>query len=284
MNSFSSRARAIRFIQEIAQSPEAFDTLENSLRTLPKEELDFELLSCGIIPEMYAHDSSEEKLWAKYCDVLLAQALSYLNINAVVIRARGNSADVFGQTDEYTLVGDAKAFRLSRTAKNQKDFKVGALDDWRRQDTFACLVAPLYQYPTSRSQIYQQAEKRNVTLLSYVHLRFLLDYFSDSSLKRLWEAPQSVTPSQAADTYWKTIETAILEVTGKSLNDLKAYRQLEIEQTQEIGQEGIAYWRAVIKDYRSLSKEEAIEGLIKSQKIEEKIRTIARMITKDVPG
>ena len=33
----------------------------------------------------------------------------------------------------YSLVADAKAFRLSRTAKNQKDFKVQAMDGlaWR---------------------------------------------------------------------------------------------------------------------------------------------------------
>jgi hypothetical protein len=37
---------------------------------------------------------------------------------------RADSADVEGATKDYTIVGDAKAFRLSRTAKNQKDFKV----------------------------------------------------------------------------------------------------------------------------------------------------------------
>ena len=31
----------------------------------------------------------------------------------------------------YTLIADAKSFGLSRTAKNQKDFKVTALSNWR---------------------------------------------------------------------------------------------------------------------------------------------------------
>jgi type II restriction enzyme len=67
-------------------------------------------------------------LWAKYCDILLSKTWNYLGIQSQVIRARGNAADVMGTTPEYTIVGDAKAFRLSRTAKNQKDFKVSALD------------------------------------------------------------------------------------------------------------------------------------------------------------
>jgi type II restriction enzyme len=283
MNNFVSRAKAIQFIQEIAKSPMAFDTLEISLRSLPSEELASELLNCGIIPEMYGHDSSEEKLWAKYCDVLLAQAFNSLNISAEVLRARGNSADVYGRTQEYTIVGDAKAFRLSRTAKNQKDFKVNALDDWRKTNTFACLVAPLYQFPTMRSQIYLQAEAKNVTLLSYVHLRFLLDYAGTTSLKPLWETPKSLPPSQSSIVYWDAIDSQIIELTGQNLGLLKDYKQIEIEHTKQLGQEGITYWEAIIEDYKSFTKEEAINALIKSQKIDEKIRTIKRMISKDMP-
>ncbi len=187
---------------------------------------------------------------------------------------------MFGRTDEYTIVGDAKAFRLSRTAKNQKDFKVGALDDWRKTDTFACLIAPLYQFPTSKSQIYQQAERRNVTLLSYVHLRFLLDFGSGASLKGLWEAPGGVTPSEEARVYWERIETVILDLTGQSQSELTAYKQFEVTQTREIGEEGITYWQSMINNYRAMSRKEAIEALIKSHKIEEKIRAIQRMINK----
>ena len=67
-----------------------------------------------------------------------------------------------------------KAFRLSRTAKNQKDFKVEALSKWRKDKDFACFICPLYQYPKNTSQIYRQAIERNVTLLSYIHLVYML--------------------------------------------------------------------------------------------------------------
>jgi hypothetical protein len=134
---------------------------------------------------MFSQNGSEEKIWAKFSDIILARALSFLGITTVVLGARGNSADVFGTAKDYTIVGDAKTFRLSRTAKNQKDFKISALDTWRKKNNYALLVAPLMQYPTNKSQIYEQAIKRNVTLLSYTHLHFLLDFYNGKSLLEL---------------------------------------------------------------------------------------------------
>ena len=151
------RKNVIHLILKIADVKNAFDILEKKFAEITKSELSSSLLECGIIPESLAHDSSEEKLWAKYCDILLdillAQTWTYLSIPSEVLRARGDSADVFGKTLAYSIVGDAKAFRLSRTAKNQKDFKVRALDDWRKSNTYACLVSPLYQYPKRFSQM-----------------------------------------------------------------------------------------------------------------------------------
>lgn len=82
---------------------------------------------------------------------------------------RGDAADVFAESSiyGYTLVADAKAFRMSRTAKNQKDFKVNALSGWRNDSDFAVLCAPIFQYPKKKSQIYHQALTNNVCLLGW---------------------------------------------------------------------------------------------------------------------
>jgi hypothetical protein len=125
------RQTIISKIFEIAKTKDAFDQLEKYLFSIDKYELSENLIQCGTLPEMFEHDSSEEKLWAKFSDILLAKALNNLGIKAEVLGARGNSADVFGKADNYSIVGDAKTFRLSRTAKNQKDFKVNALDSWK---------------------------------------------------------------------------------------------------------------------------------------------------------
>jgi type II restriction enzyme len=278
------RQTIIDLIFEIARQQAAFDILEEKLRPLTEEELSENIVECGILPEVFRHDSSEEKLWAKYSDILLSHSLKRLGIPAEVLRARGNSADVFGRAETYTIVGDAKTFRLSRTAKNQKDFKVKALDDWRRTDTYALLASPLSQYPNRRSQIYAQAIERNVTLVSYVHLKFLLDFYAGHSLVELWETGNRLkltlpeADRQSSQIYWAEIDRAICSILGVGVDRLKDYKNLEIAKTKEIGNEGIAYWRGKISAYQSLPKEEAIRMLIKAEKIEEKIRTIERAV------
>jgi ribosomal protein L25 (general stress protein Ctc) len=49
-----------------------------------------------------------------------------------------------------------------------------------------------------------------------------------------------------------------------------------------IGIEGIEYWKNKIKYFHSLSKEDAIRLLIKSEKIEVKIKTIQRAIQQSI--
>jgi HindIII restriction endonuclease len=276
------RMQIIQLIQSVAKAPDAFDRLETALSDLSRAQLSESLIVCGIIPERFAHDSSEEKLWAKYCDILLAKSLSFMGIPAQVLRTRGNSADVFGQAEDYTIVGDAKAFRLSRTAKNQKDFKVASLDAWRRSDTFACLVSPLYQYPVKSSQIYEQAERRNVVLLSYLHLRFMLDHQPRTSLLNLWQFPRTIVPSQNSQVYWKTLDEILLDLTGSKLDDLTAYKQAEIDYTRQMGAEEVDYWESVISSYQQLTKAEAVQQLIKAEKIEEKIKTIRQAISREL--
>jgi len=281
------RKVAIDLIFEICKEPNAFDKLEKHLEGTTRKKLSENIIECGILPEMFDHDSSEEKLWAKYSDIMLALSLTYIGIPSKVIRTRGDSADVMGQTKGYSIVGDAKTFRLSRTAKNQKDFKVKALDDWRRQNDYAVLVCPLAQYPNRRSQIYFQAVERNVTLLSYTHLSFLLDHQSKQSLAPLWEAgkylKKSLKPSEFynSQSYWQAIDDTVCRILGESERTLKEYKKAEIDKTREIGNEGIRFWENRIKQYQSLTKDQAVKKLIKAEKIEAKIDTIRKAISQE---
>ena len=90
---------------------------------------------CGNIPEEFQHDSSEEKLYSKNTDVLLSFAYKDMGLKSLVLSERGDSADVEAFAKQYSFVADAKAFRLSRTAKNQKDFKIQAMDNWKNRET-----------------------------------------------------------------------------------------------------------------------------------------------------
>ena len=273
-----ARMDVVDLIFKIAGSENAFDILEEKLAEITKDELSSSLLECGIIPELLEHDSSEEKLWAKYCDILLALTWTHLSIPAEVLRARGDSADVFGRTHNYSIVGDAKAFRLSRTAKNQKDFKVQALNDWRKSNTYACLVSPLYQYPQRGSQIYEQAIERNVTLLSYTHLKFLLDCTDGQNLDSLWRIGSELPKSKNAQHYWEAIDKTTREIAGESEETLSSYKQNTIDKIKQLGKEGIDYWETRIAAYKKLSQEEAVARLIKAEKVEAKIWTIKKAI------
>lgn len=253
-----------------------------------RQDITSALIECGVMPEIFVHDSSEEKLWAKYSDILLSLSLNHLGIPSEVIRMRGDSADVLGRNYAYSIVGDAKTFRLSRTAKNQKDFKIKALDDWRRANDYALLLGPLSQFPCNRSQIYVQTIERNVTLLSYVHLTFLLEHHTDSDdLEQLWQTGRRLAASFArnehknASIYWAEIDRIVCHIVRCPSSELNACKKIEKQKRTNLGVEGIQYWQSKIKEYRSLSKEEAIRRLIKADKIEAKIDQIRRAIERE---
>lgn len=277
------RKEIIELIFKVAKEKDAFEQIEKYLSEISQKKLGENIIECGILPEMFAHDSSEEKIWAKFSDIILSHSLNFLGIETVVLGARGNSADVFGKTKNYSIVGDAKTFRLSRTAKNQKDFKVSALDTWRKENNYAVLVAPLMQYPTTKSQIYEQAINKNITLISYMHLHFLLDFYEKQNLQKLWETGKRLsllnqTEHGKFQTYWSEIDKTVCEIVGQNEAKLKEYKLLEIEKTKQIGNEGIAFWQNKIAEFNQLSREDAIKLLIKSEKIEAKIKTIEKAI------
>lgn len=277
------RKEIIELIFKVAKEKDAFATLEKYLANTSRKKIGENIIECGILPEMFSHDSSEEKLWAKFSDIILALSLKHLGIETMVLGARGNSADVFGKTKYYSIVGDAKTFRLSRTAKNQKDFKVSALDTWRKENNYAILVSPFTQYPTNKSQIYEQAIKRNVTLFSYTHLHFLLEFHTKQNLQKIWETGKRLSLLDASEhgkfqVYWDEIDKTVCQIVGQSEEKLKEYKLLEIEKTKQIGNEGIIFWQNKITELNQLSKEEAIKLLIKSEKIEAKIKTIEKAI------
>ncbi len=183
---------------------------------------------CGNIPESYAHDTSEEKLYSKYTDCLLSLAYTALGLKSLVLKERADAADVEAFAKDYSFVADAKAFRLSRTAKNQKGFKVQAMHDWKRGKPYAMVVCPIYQLPTSSSQIYQQATTQNVCVFTYSHLALLLSYSevegkakAQQLLKKIFETIQALNPSKNATDYWLAINKVILAFSKKNSTTLE---------------------------------------------------------------
>lgn len=236
---------------------------------------------CSDIPEAYSHDSSEEKLYSKYTDALLSHAFRSIGLRSLILRERGDAADVEAFAPGYSFVADAKAFRLSRTAKNQKDFKVQAMDGWKRGKPYAMVVCPIYQLPTRSSQIYEQASTRNVCIFTYPHLAVLSTFAltttparSAALLQVIFESVRMLNPSKDASAYWLAVNRAMLSFDASigPLWDIEKRASVEaLVIAKDLALEFLAAEREVIM---RLSHDEALAELLRIKNIESRIRTI----------
>ena len=74
-------------------------------------------------------DSSEEKLYSKYTDVVIHEAYSCMGFNSLVLKERADVADVECVTDDYSFVADAKAFTAKPNCKKPKGLQ-GSSHGW----------------------------------------------------------------------------------------------------------------------------------------------------------
>lgn len=236
---------------------------------------------CGDIPESYSHDSSEEKLYSKYTDSLLCEAFKVIGLRSLVFTERGDAADVEAFAKNYSFVADAKAFRLSRTAKNQKDFKVQAMDGWKRGKPFAMVVCPIYQLPTRSSQIYEQASARNVCIFTYSHLAVLLCFSflsgtakTEELLQKIFEVVQALNPSKDASAYWQAVNRTMLGFSPTIADLWKNEKQAAVESIFQAKEEALTFLAQEREKLMRLSHAEALKELVRIHKIESRIAVI----------
>lgn len=236
---------------------------------------------CGSIPESYKHDSSEEKLYSKYTDCLLSLTYQALGLKSLVIKERADVADVEAFGKDYSFVADAKAFRLSRTAKNQKDFKVQALHRWKHGKPNAMVVCPIYQLPKASSQIYQSATSSDVCIFTYSHLALLLSYSqiegtnkAQELLYKVFKTVPLLPMSKNATDYWMGINKTLLEFSSSIEELWKKEKQASLESIEIAKLEDLTFLAKQRENIMRMSHEEAIKELIKVNKIDSKIKII----------
>lgn len=248
-----------------------------------------ELISqIGAIPENIVHDSTEEKLYTKVSDILLAKSLIEMNLEAQVLTQRADCADVIAQSHyhKYSLVGDAKVFRLSRTARNAKDYKVTSMDKWRGDCDYSVLVCPYFQYPKNNSQIYKEALDGNVSLFSWEYLYILLKEGIKESpsvnICQFWNQSEIIgkdtTVSNSKRCFLPEQNSNIAAIL--KINDSEFYNYFSNvkEIMIERGNTEIRYYQQEIERVRCLNREEAIAELLRNMKLESKIATIRNFI------
>ncbi|MDW8295456.1 MAG: HindIII family type II restriction endonuclease [Raineya sp.] len=281
--------RRQKWIQKIAERKEKFADISNWIRKEIDDEIAQEgsiallehIRMCGNIPENYQTDSTEEKIYSKYTDNLIAVAYRQLGMQAIVLDDRSDSADVEVFTSAYSFVADAKSFRLSRTAKNQKDFKVEAMHSWKRGKPYAMIVCPIYQLPNKSSQIYQQAIIRNVCIFTYSHLAILLSFaqltnFAETQklLLEIFQTISALHPSKSANDYWLGVNRTILKFSPL-LEKLWQAEKGYIPEIIKIAQnEALTFVAKEREKILQMSHQEALTELMKIYQIERRMQTI----------
>ena len=254
--------------------------IESYIQSLSKDDFIEIVKEIGTIPEVIEASSTEEKLYSKASDIVLARCFSEIGLKAKALSERGNSADIVAESHHgYTLVADAKTFRLSRTAKNQKDFKISTLEH-----DFAVLVAPYFQYPNTSSQIYASSLSDKVCLFSWEHILFLLNQQVvedvSLSLEQIWNAPtrierdSKIAYADRMNCLFPYINKMVCDRIPISLKDFEEQLNICKLYIFERSNDEIAVLNAEIQKIEEYTKEQAIKELIKSRKLNEKISAI----------
>jgi type II restriction enzyme len=236
---------------------------------------------CGAIPEEYGHDTSEEKLYSKYTDALLSAAFRQIGLTSIVLTERADAADVEAVGPNYSLVADAKAFRLSRTAKNQKDFKIDALHGWKRGKPHAMVVCPIYQLPARTSQIYQQAIVRNVCIFSYSHLATLVQFSeavgtckAQELLLNILRCSEHLNPTKDSVEYWTSVNQTILHSDAAIMPIWQKERATTLESIAAAKEEALTAFAREREHIMRMSREEAVSNLIQGRNIDGRERVV----------
>lgn len=144
---------------------------------------------------------------------------------------------------------------MSRTAKNQKDFKINSLSKWKEDCEFSILCSPYFQYPKKTSQI---------------NFEFIWNFGKYNSNKVLVANGKECF----LNNFNKYLTDSINKDEKEFLNVLKNQKtKIEKRCNNEI-----LYLKNEIALINNYSKKEAIRELIKSKKLEEKIKHISDFV------
>ena len=273
-------ARRSRWVARIAESGADFAANAGQLERELADEISREgsgalvghLRLCGAIPEAYAYDSTAEKLYAKYTDAVIHEAFKAIGLTSAVLTERTDAADVECVCDDYSFVADAKTFRLSRSAKNQKDFKIQALDNWKHGKPYAMVVCPVYQLPSRTSQIYQQAIARSVCVYTYTHLAFLVQRVEDANagtslLQEVFSSVEALLPTKSAHGYWQAVNGVLLRQRGSAALWREEKLAL-LESIETAKEEALTFLARERERIMRFSREQAIQEVLAGRKLD----------------
>lgn len=286
---YNSIRNIIKLLSQKSSFDDAYNELSETIFAISTQECASIIVEIGTIPEDIAIDYKEEKLYTKASELFLSKTFQCLGLKSEVITKRSNCADVIAKSPfhNYSLVADAKTFRLSRTAKNQKDFKVSSLSEWRGDSDYAVLVCPFFQYPRSTSQIYKQALDRNVCLLSWEFMSFLLqNSIKESpffSLSSIWNISNVIAGNtvvaNSKQCFFPKQNNILIELLKQfRLEDFGSFLMPIKDNLKKRGESEILYWNVQADRINNYSKQQAIDELLYKIGLNKKIVSIRKFL------
>jgi hypothetical protein len=214
-----------------------------------------------------------------------------LGLKALVLTERADAADVEAVAKDWSMVGDAKAFRLSRTAKNQKDFKIEAMHGWKAGRAHALVLCPSYQLPMRTSQIYEQAIRRDVTILSYAHMAALValrdtakDGQAVSALHAAMRCAEDQSPTKDAVFYWTLVNRSMISVAPSLIEHWKDEKAAIHETLAAAKAEALAALAAERDRIQRMSHEAAVAELIHRRNLDKRAAVIRSISGNELLG
>lgn len=157
---------------------------------------------------------------------------------------------------------------------------------WRGDCDYSVLVCPYYQYPKSKSQVFKDALDNNISLFSWEYLYILLKEGvkedASTNLKELFNQSAVI----ADGTTVANAKANFLMQQNKNSADIINMPQSQFfnyfddikKMLVKRGYTEISYYENEINRVKQLKREDAINELLKSMKLDSKITTIKQFI------
>lgn len=205
------------------------------------------LLSC-YIPDEFMENGSEEKLYTKLVEVLIAIWAKKMGFEYEIIAEKSGKEDIRIIIGNEVVVADSKTFRLGRSqvAPNVKDFlKLASVSLWiencnlefqsklldRKAIGGLVTYTSLHEWK-NKSEVYIECSDKNTPtlMLSYEYLSFLLLYknqYNVFELNKLWDYNRifknKLPKENNKHLYWTAINDEIIKITNVNKEFLEQF-------------------------------------------------------------
>jgi hypothetical protein len=206
----------------------AVEAFSVHIKDLDDKDFAILLIHSGFIPDQYLNDSSDETLYSKLVEVLVAEWGRRVGHLTSLPTAKASLEDVTLVHEDAVIVSDPKSYRLGRSqqAPNVKDvIKAEDYYKWLEKRPEAvkcgglCVFSSRFDW-SAGSDVYLYAsnatEQRRILILFFEHLAFLL--LNKGNSKRnifdILDQYPTLFPkaSRSRSEYWKAINVALTVV------------------------------------------------------------------------